>query len=98
MKSTTAELLDAVEAIRPMIAENAAGAETERVLNPAVYGEVCWRRAVCDARTRAAWRVRTASHRGASMGGSCAINSSAAWNLVMNQAIADMQHGSPKLV
>ena len=89
MKSTTAELLDAVEAIRPMIAENAAGAETERVLNPAVYKGMYGAGlfAMLAPEQHGGYKLHPAECMQV-WEAVARIDSSAAWNLVMNQAIA----------
>ena len=90
MVNTTARLIDAVEALRPILTEDAERAEVDRVPTAAAY------QAMYDAELFAmlaprryggfelhpaeCLRVWEAVAR---------IDASAAWNLVMNQAIAN---------
>ena len=87
---TVAKLLDAVEAIRPILIENAQKAEVERVPTAAVY------QAMYNAELFAMLAPRR--HGGFELHPTecmrvweavARIDASAAWNLVMNQGIAN---------
>lgn len=90
MTSTTARLLEAVEKIRPVILKDARKAEEERVPTPAVY------QAMYDAELFAMLAPRRYGgfelHLADCMRvweAVARIDASAAWNLVMNQGIAN---------